>query len=149
QRALRWLERRAEPSSAEWADAKRDFFEAKRRLDAHLEPSLAATEAAAELLRARRELAEIDQELAGAAPVPSVPHATRETARAGELLQPVAALAARLRALSELSEADRSSPRIVLEQHFKLTRERHIEPVEQQLGCSLGLVLPPDVPQGG
>lgn len=152
-RTLRWLERQKEPSAEEWDAARASLAKAYAAVQAALEATTRAQTTKNLLLNTQRELTALEDTDAA---IGSGEHADREGANlpfaidvaivhehATAIVAHCTALAIRLRALSDLAAPDKKTAVRALEQHFKLSSERHVNPLEDHLKVVLPLGLPP------
>jgi hypothetical protein len=149
-RAVRWLERQQEPSAEEWENARKQLAESFERIQSALERTTRARVTADKLAVTKLELASLESALSE----PPTSDTGKGWALSGalqlDLVQEHAAsivahctaLAIRLRALSQLSAPDKQSALRALEQHYKLSTQRHVGPLQECLKLELPLGLP-------
>ena len=154
QRAQRWLERRTVASDDEWEAAKNHLARLLAELEGEIEPSYSTQRARIALQQGARELLELEAELAvldrtplsDAAAVACGIDLVHVASAASELRPLLLAFVERLLVLSSLSEAEKKTPLVLIEQSYKLTLQRQGEPMEQLLGSALSWGLPPRFP---
>lgn len=153
-RALRWLERQKEPSAEEWDAARENLAKPHAALVAALESTTRVQVTKNLLLNTQSELTalnavESDEHeqyaLGGTNGLPFALDAAIVREHAAAIVAHCTALVIRLRALSDLAAPDKSTAVRALEQHFKLSTERHVSPLEECLKEVLPLGLPPVV----
>lgn len=150
EKIVRWLERRREPSDEDWRAAVQRLRELNAAVREVCEPAVRRRRSEETREQAERELATLQTQVAEAAKQPPrvppfVPDAQRAAENAQELRGHLGAVVIRLRALSALSEVDKRTPVLALEQHFNLSTTRHLNPITELLGAPLPLRLPPQV----
>ncbi len=150
-RARRWIERHTEPSEEEWEAKKHTFGTVYERVVQATAPALAAQTAEHRLAAIRAELTRLDEQAESERPITKGAFtslaAQPDLSRMGLVRAQLEALSTRLRALSDLSGSEKTTPSM-LTQHYKLTTERFLAPLESNLGSALQLALPPkDVPR--
>lgn len=150
EKVARWLERRRDPNDEEWRAAVQRLRELHAAVREVCEPALRRRRAEETREQAERELTTLEAQVAEAEDQPQrvppfVPDAERAAEHAQELRGHLGAVVIRLRALSALSEVDKRTPILALEQHFNLSTTRHLNPITELLGAPLPLRLPPQV----